>query len=274
VRAEIILVGEELLEDTGGVLPDYMDELLGELSSDLEARGFSLGRLTVVGDGPGELAPLLEDAGSRKVDLVLTIGGLGPTHDDRVREEVAEAMGRGPPESHPDAFRWLVDTFRRKEIPVPDGGGSWERMGQVPKGADPIHNPEGMAAGLAFEIGEGTHVRCLPGVTFEALPMWREEIVPTLENLGGPLPGQGKVVLIIRGASEGVVGPIVEEFDLTHPGIRARVNLIERHGTSFRAIKVTLSGDPRTMRGVVAQLANIFYPIAGVTVEMMEEGMG
>ena len=54
MRAEIILVGDELLEDMHGVQPDYMADLLREMGSDLTVRGYTLGRLTCVGDAPRE----------------------------------------------------------------------------------------------------------------------------------------------------------------------------------------------------------------------------
>jgi nicotinamide-nucleotide amidase len=268
----MILVGDELLEDMHGVQPGYIRELLDTLGSDMEGRGYALGRLTVAGDTPGELAPLLEDARERNVDLVVTIGGLGPTHDDRVREEVASVMGLGPPRTHPDAFRWLVETFRRKGIDVPEEGGPWERMGQVPAGVDPIHNIEGMAAGLAFRLGGRTEVRCLPGVTFEALPMWRQVVLPDLDRQGAPAPGQVRSVLTVKGAGEGVVGPLVERFSLEHPGIRARINLMDPDGHRFRSIKVTLTGDPDAMAVAVPELMAEFEPVAGVTVQL--EGGG
>lgn len=272
MRAEIILVGDELLEDMHGVLPEYILELLGAMGADLDERGYALGRLSVVGDTPGELAPLLEDAEERGVDLVVTIGGLGPTHDDRVREEVTAVVGLGPPGIHPDAFRWLVDTFRRKGIDVPEEGGSWERMGQVPVGVDPIHNIEGMAAGLAFRLGERTEVRCLPGVTFEALPMWRQVVLPDLDRNGAPAPGQVRSVLIVKGVGEGIVGPAVEKFALEHPGVRTRINLMDPDGHRFRSIKVTLTGGPDAMAMAVPALMAEFDPIAGVTVELVEGG--
>ncbi|MCK5252401.1 MAG: damage-inducible protein CinA, partial [Thermoplasmata archaeon] len=83
MRAEVILVGDELLEDQLGVQPDYLGDLMGQMVTDMASLGLAFGRLVVTGDAPGELASLLLDAASRNVDLVVTIGGLGPTHDDR-----------------------------------------------------------------------------------------------------------------------------------------------------------------------------------------------
>jgi len=270
VRAEVILVGDELLEDEHGVQPDYMRELLHDLGADLSERGYALGRVTSVGDMPGELAPLLSDAAARNVDLVVVVGGLGPTHDDRVRDEVAMVVGMGPPRPHPDAMRWLVASYRERDIPLPEDGGPWERMGHVPQGVEPVRNPAGMAAGMAFQLGAKTRVRCLPGVTFEALPMWREEVLPELDRGWAPAPGSRKAVLVVRGVSEGVLGPVVEEFAAPRPGIRARINLAEARGGRFGSIRVTLTGEPAGVEVAVPELVAMLSRVQGISVEVQE----
>jgi molybdopterin-biosynthesis enzyme MoeA-like protein len=272
VRAEIILVGDELLEDMHGVQPAYIQELLAEIGPDLAERGFRVGRVTSVGDAPGELAPLLVDAAGRGVDLVLTVGGLGPTHDDRVREEVAQVLGIGPPRVDPDAMRWLVERYEQLDIPVPQLGGAWERMGHCPPGAEPVRNPEGMAAGISFRLGEGTEVRCLPGVTFEALPMWRRELLPALDREGLPGPDTARVALRVRGAREGVIGPVVEEFAMERPAIRARINLMEASGNRFGSIRITLTGDPDEVERAAQDLTASLTRVSGLAVER-EEGV-
>ncbi|NIP35108.1 MAG: hypothetical protein GWN18_09185 [Thermoplasmata archaeon] len=271
MRAEIILVGDELLEDTHGAQPEYLRELLEQFGSDLAQRGHSIGRVTQVGDAPGELAPLLSDAAARGVDLVVTVGGLGPTHDDRVRDEVSKVLGMGLPRPDPDAMRWLVERYTRLGIDVPEPGGQWERMGHCPPGAEPLRNPDGMAAGISFRLGEGTEVRCLPGVTFEALPMWREEVLPELDRQGRPPPEMARAVLRVRGAREGIVGPVVEEFAMARPGIRARINLMEASGNRFGSIRVTLTGDPAEVDRGAEDLTASLTRVSGITVEL-EEG--
>ena len=84
--AAILLTGNELLR---GVIPD---QNAPHLAASLERIGFSLVRTVIVGD---ELADIR--AGLRLVldaaDLVVTSGGLGPTHDDRTVEALAQVAG-------------------------------------------------------------------------------------------------------------------------------------------------------------------------------------
>jgi nicotinamide-nucleotide amidase len=268
VRAEILLVGDELLEDHHGAQPEYLGELMVDLTSDLISCGYSLGRLTVVSDDPGELAPLLSEASQRGVDLVVTVGGLGPTHDDRVRDEVATILGEGPPGPHPDSMGWLVEAYESKGIPIPGRGHGWERMGHVPPGAEPLRNPVGMACGLTFLLGEGTRCICLPGVTYEALPMWRTMVVPELRRRDGTVPEMGEASLLVRDVREGLVAPIVEEFVSQRPSLRAGVYLMELVDGRFRAIRVTLRGDPGEVDVALPTLARVLGEIEGAVLEM------
>src|SRR5947209_3751420 len=86
MRAEIVSVGTELLmgqiTDTNAV---FLSRILPEL-------GISLYRRTTVGDNHERLLAALKQA-LAEADVVITIGGLGPTMDDITRETLAEATG-------------------------------------------------------------------------------------------------------------------------------------------------------------------------------------
>jgi molybdopterin-biosynthesis enzyme MoeA-like protein len=280
VRAEIILVGDELLEDLHGVQPDYMGDLLDQLVTGMTSLGLAFGRLSVTGDAPGELAPLLLDTADRGVDLVVTIGGLGPTHDDRVRDDVAQAIGLGPSVPHPEAMEWLIEAYESRSIPVPERGGGWERMGHCPPGARPVRNPVGLACGLAFELGSSTRVRCLPGVTYEALPMWREQVLPELgsrfptEGMAGDPNGEGgsTATLLVKGVREGVVAPVVEEFTIRWPDLRTGVYLMDLVDGSFRTIRVTVRGPEDMIAEALPDLEKALEGIEGAEIGRGEEG--
>ena len=84
--AAILLTGNELLR---GVISDRNASFL---ASDLELRGVRVRRTLVVGDSIDDVAAgLRELAGA--ADLVVTSGGLGPTHDDRTVEAIAGVAG-------------------------------------------------------------------------------------------------------------------------------------------------------------------------------------
>ena len=92
--AETLSVGTELLlgqtVDTDAV---FLAQMLSRL-------GITLYFRTTVGDNPDRIREALRLAFSR-ADLVITIGGLGPTMDDLTKEMAAEVLGvtlwRTPP---------------------------------------------------------------------------------------------------------------------------------------------------------------------------------
>src|ERR1700690_442022 len=85
MRSEIIAVGSEMLtpfrQDTNSL---YLTEKLNEI-------GVSVAFKTIVGDRRKDLVSAFRTALGR-VDIVILMGGLGPTEDDLTREAAAEAL--------------------------------------------------------------------------------------------------------------------------------------------------------------------------------------
>lgn len=85
-RAAIVTVGSELTEGL------RLDTNTSEIARSLAPRGFHVTVAVSVGDDLTELADVLA-ALCADHELVVTTGGLGPTHDDITREAAAEALG-------------------------------------------------------------------------------------------------------------------------------------------------------------------------------------
>jgi len=102
-RAYFAITGSELVR---GERTDRNGPWLAEQALTL---GLEPTRIAIVGDDPDELrATLREGLGA---DLLVTSGGLGPTHDDRTVELVAEAVGE--PLRLDDALREQIDGISR-----------------------------------------------------------------------------------------------------------------------------------------------------------------
>src|SRR6185312_4360537 len=85
--AEIVAIGSELLT------PFFQDTNSLFLSEKLNELGVEVGFKTIVGDNPEHLTSVARNAVTR-ADIVIFMGGLGPTEDDLTRECVAAALGR------------------------------------------------------------------------------------------------------------------------------------------------------------------------------------
>lgn len=167
-RAELITVGSEMLRlgraDSNG---EWLIEQLARL-------GLAVGTRSVVEDDPELIAALARGALER-ASVVLVVGGLGPTEDDRTREGLARALDL-PLERDPARLRALQDLFRERERPFGEGQA---RQAERPRGATWIDNPVGSAPGFALARG-GSELFALPGVPAEMKTMFAAAVAPRL----------------------------------------------------------------------------------------------
>ena len=85
---EIITVGNELL------IGKILNTNAYWLARYITGLGIKVRRITVVGDDIDEIASSIREAIERKTDFIITVGGLGPTFDDRTLEGLAKALHR------------------------------------------------------------------------------------------------------------------------------------------------------------------------------------
>jgi nicotinamide-nucleotide amidase len=167
--AAVLVTGQELLL---GLVADANTRFLAH---ELDALGIELRRVSVVGDGHDEItAGLRELAGH---DLVITSGGLGPTHDDRTVEAVAEVAGAelAVDEDLLTTIAAITADYARRRGADPALNRDGDRkQALVPRGATVIP-PAGTAPGLLLALGAG-HVLVLPGPPRELATVWRSAL--------------------------------------------------------------------------------------------------
>lgn len=188
MKAEIVSVGTELLL---GQIVDSNAAILGELFAEC---GVEHSHRQTVGDNLPRLESALRLALSRS-DLVVTIGGLGPTEDDLTRDGIAAALGV-PLEEDPALIHRLQEIFAQRNLPWVD---SLRRQAMRPPDSEVIDNPNGTAVGLICRAGD-RFIVALPGPRSELLPMVRGRVRELLATLGG---GQTIVSRILRVAGIG-----------------------------------------------------------------------
>ncbi len=110
-RAEIIAVGTELL------LGNIANTDAQDISQALSELGIDTYFHTVVGDNPERLKSVLDIAKSRS-DIIITVGGLGPTYDDLTKQTLAEAFGLKLVYSEEDANA-IINYFTKRWPSIP-----------------------------------------------------------------------------------------------------------------------------------------------------------
>ena len=164
-RAVVLVTGSELVR--GG----RVDENGPYLARELSTRGIEPERILVVGDRPDALEDAFKDA--LAADLVVTSGGLGPTHDDRTVELLARVSGRElvvDPALEAEiggVVRGLSERFRR---PYEELAPGVRKQATIPEGAQSL-GLAGTAPGLVLEL-DGTVVVVLPGPPVELQRLW------------------------------------------------------------------------------------------------------
>jgi len=177
VNAEIVAVGSELLtpfrQDTNSL---YLTEKLNQLGVEVVLK-------TVVGDSRERLVSVAQHALFRS-DIVIFMGGLGPTEDDLTREAVAEALGV---ELHRDLefLKKLEQRFAARGYQMTPNNA---QQADVIAGATVLPNPNGTAPGQWISgqyEGRERLIILLPGPPFELKTMFDEQC---MERLRAKLP--------------------------------------------------------------------------------------
>lgn len=223
MNAEIIAVGSELLtpyrQDTNSL---FLTERLNELGVELRFK-------TVVGDSRPDLVNVARVAFAR-AEIVIFMGGLGPTEDDLTRECVAEALGIDLYRD-PQIVTELYKRFAEFRRPMPENN---VRQAEVLDGATVLRNPNGTAPAqwlvTSYE-GNKRYVMLLPGPPHELKPLFDAECLPKLKEV---LPKQfiaKRILKVAMGESacDARIAPIYTQFPDVETTVLAHGGEVQVH---------------------------------------------
>jgi competence/damage-inducible protein CinA-like protein len=223
VNAEIIAVGSELLtpfrQDTNSL---FLTERLNELGVEVHFK-------TVVGDSRDDLIGVARNAISR-ADILIFMGGLGPTEDDLTRECVAEALGI---ELHrdPQIITELYKRFAERRMKMPENN---TRQADVLDGAVLLRNPNGTAPAQWLQTnleGNRRYVMLLPGPPHELKPLFDTECLPRLKEVLPPQFIAKRLLRVAMGESacDARVAPIYTKVPEVQTTILAHGGEVQIH---------------------------------------------
>jgi nicotinamide-nucleotide amidase len=173
MSAEIICVGTELL------LGDILNSNAQFLAQELAQLGIPHYYQTVVGDNSQRLKQVIEIA-SKRAEILIFTGGLGPTPDDLTCETIADFFGV-PLIEHPEIIEDITQKYAlRGRVMTPSN----RKQALIPQGAEILPNTTGTAPGIIWEPHPKLTIFTFPGVPSEMHQMWRETAVPYLKSQG------------------------------------------------------------------------------------------
>ena len=231
----IVTTGAEVLNG------DVLDTNTNWLCKRLTRMGGYVASVALIRDDVDAIAREIRAALDRAAQVVITVGGLGPTADDLTLQAVAQATGRALA-LHPDALAQVT----RKYQEMADQGAvkdatmtpAREKMAWLPAGSAPLSNPTGAAPGVYLELQGAAVVVSLPGVPTEMHAIFDGALRPKLRDRFGVSVFVEKIALVGSG-DESVLAPILHTVVQRHPDL-----YIKSHAERFGAdvmFRVTLS---------------------------------
>jgi nicotinamide-nucleotide amidase len=172
--AEIFAIGSELLT------PQRSDTNSLVVTEHLNSLGVEVVSKQVIGDDLERLTAAIREAVGRS-DVVILMGGLGPTEDDLTREAAAAALGRKLVLSL-EQESVLIQRFRQINRPMAPNN---IKQAYLIEGAEAMPNPLGSAPGQFLSTKRGA-LAMLPGPPRELQPMLTNQLIPRLRPVIPP----------------------------------------------------------------------------------------
>jgi molybdopterin-biosynthesis enzyme MoeA-like protein len=237
----IIIIGDEILSGR------REDKHLAKTIALLGARGLQLAFADYVGDAPERITATLKRAFASG-DVVFSFGGIGATPDDHTRQCAAAALER-PLLLHPQAKELILERMRaiaqeKGETYEPERDDNQHRlnMGVFPEGARIIPNPYNKIPGFSCDGAGGGAVHFVPGFPVMAHPMV-EWVLDTDYPSHFTRGAWQENSLIVFGAMEASLTPLMEHIERTHPVKVFSLPSVD-HPQYGRHIELGVKGDP------------------------------
>ncbi len=264
--AEIVAVGSEMLtpfrQDTNSLYLGQLNEL-----------GVNVAFKTVVGDHPLQLTSVARTAIERS-DLVIFMGGLGPTEDDLTRESVATALGLELKRDH-DLVAAMYKRFAERRMSMPENNA---RQADRITGAEVIPNSRGSAPGQWLQRaanGRPQIILLLPGPPHELLAMWEKGVMPRLRLTVPPAAIATRVIktaMLAESAADARTAPIYKKYLNIETTVLAGQGQVEFHLKATRESKAEAEAAVAKLAGELEdELGDAVFSTHG---ESLEEIVG
>ncbi|MDZ7694479.1 MAG: CinA family nicotinamide mononucleotide deamidase-related protein [Balneolaceae bacterium] len=170
MKAEIVSIGNELLiGDTVNTNASWIGQLLTE-------EGLEVTGVHTVGDELEIVKRTIRQC-MQQSDLVISTGGLGPTHDD-VTKKALQDLFNADTVIDQKVLEFVKKMFEKRNIPFTRSN---YYQAEILDNAEVLFNKQGTAPGLWFKEFNCL-LAVLPGVPFEMKHLMREKVIPKLRN--------------------------------------------------------------------------------------------
>lgn len=224
MNAEIIAIGSEMLT------PFRQDTNSLYLTGQLNQLGVEVSFKTVVGDKLEHLTAVARTALAR-ADILILMGGLGPTEDDLTREAVAAALDL-PLQRDDAAMAMLQERFAKFKFKMTSNNA---KQADVISGATVLPNRNGSAPGQWISgsyDGREKIIMLLPGPPHELKPLFEEQCLERLRKVVPPAfiaTRVLKIAMMPESQCDARIAPIYQKYPLVQTTVLAYAGEIELH---------------------------------------------
>ena len=264
VNAEIIAIGDELLYG------QIMDTNSHWISQELDAVGVRVVRKTTVGDNRNDILTAFEEA-SKRADLILITGGLGPTQDDLTKPLLAEFFGCEIVEV-PEAVAAVSSYFLRRGREMTPLN---ILQGHLPSCCTYVPNEVGTAPGMWFEQ-KGCYWMSMPGVPHEMKKLVKDFVLPKLSQVFD-LPVIYHKLIKTAGIGESWLADLIKDWENALP---AHIRLAYLPSLGHVKLRLTAFGkNKEQLQQEVAAQIQVLLPqiekyVYGYDEETLETALG
>ena len=161
---EVLSIGTEIL--LGNIVNTNSQWIAEELSN----LGINHFRQTTIGDNLERISNLVREI-SKRSNLLITTGGLGPTPDDLTTEAIAKAFNHSLFERE-NIWKGIKHKLDSNRTILENS--SLKKQCLLPLNASVINNPRGTAPGMIWKPLKEFTIMTFPGVPQEFKAMWKE----------------------------------------------------------------------------------------------------
>jgi len=262
-QVAIITVGNEILD---GIILDTNTRWMIER---LKPLGLMVKEVITVRDDVSEIAKAINRAAGDGCDLIITSGGLGPTHDDMTLKGVAEAFHLAL-EVNEEALAIVARQYAalhdRGIIDSEEITEARRKMAVFPRNAHPLDNRVGGAPGVLLHH-DGVEVVSLPGVPHELMWIFDNQLVPHLSEHLGAVYYEEVLSLPLR--DESTLAPLIDEVMRRVPNVWVK-SLVKPYGE--RGIRLWISARGTEKAELEAKVKKAAEILVQLTEEFLSSG--
>ncbi|MGE5382056.1 MAG: competence/damage-inducible protein A [Omnitrophica WOR_2 bacterium] len=203
MKAEIITIGDELL------IGQVIDTNSAWMARELNMVGIRVNQIISISDDQEQIINTLTEA-SKRVDIIITTGGLGPTSDDITKVAFCKYF-----KTHlifdQKSYENIERIFTLRGYSMSETN---RKQAEIPANCEALLNENGTAPGMLFRQGRKIYIS-LPGVPFEMKSLMTDHVLPILKPLSG------KVIIhktiLTQGVGESFLSDKIKDWESELP---------------------------------------------------------